>query len=123
MDDYNGRTALHWAAWKGRETVARLLLEIGIDITAKEKCGRTALHLAASSEVVAGKAFEWSQWAKAGGREASEAVVRLLLEKVADIATAGSRRRRSGDGLVAYPKGSKRGRFAFSGEPKERSIG
>ncbi|RYP73942.1 hypothetical protein DL769_004113 [Monosporascus sp. CRB-8-3] len=60
-----GDQALHFAAENGYEDVARLLLDKGADITAKDNDGWTPLHYAA--------------------RYGHEAVTRLLLDKGADI--------------------------------------
>ena len=60
-----GMAALHWAAKDGHLAIARLLLEKGADIKAKDKYGMTALHLAASP--------------------GHEGLIRLLLEMGADI--------------------------------------
>jgi ankyrin repeat protein len=59
--------ALHSVAGNGNETVTRLLLENGYDISAKDKDGKTALHCAASN--------------------GHDALVRLLLEKGAEVAS------------------------------------
>jgi ankyrin repeat protein len=40
-------TALQWAAERRHEATVRLLLEKGVDVSAKDKDGRTALHRAA----------------------------------------------------------------------------
>jgi hypothetical protein len=46
--DSEGQTALHWAAYNGREEVVRLLLERSdLDVNWKDHRKRTALHLAA----------------------------------------------------------------------------
>lgn len=44
--DKDGRSALHWAAGTGRRTVVQALLEHEIDITLKERAGRTAQQFA-----------------------------------------------------------------------------
>lgn len=38
------RTPLHWAAAKGNEDVAELLIGQGADVNAKDEKGRTPLH-------------------------------------------------------------------------------
>jgi hypothetical protein len=63
--DWNGWTALHWAAGGGHETVVRLLLDNGAGVDVQSNGGRTALQLAASC--------------------GHEAVVRLLLEDGAGV--------------------------------------
>ena len=53
---FNGRTALHSAAWNGSLASATRLLEGGADLTLRDKNGKTALDYARSngkSEVVA----------------------------------------------------------------------
>jgi hypothetical protein len=47
-DDWNGWTPLHWAALKGHIEIARLLLQNGAEVNAKDYDGRTPLHFAAS---------------------------------------------------------------------------
>ena len=59
-----GRTALHLAVSTGNESITRLLLERGADITKQDHNGATALHLACE--------------------RGSEVLTRLLLEKLAD---------------------------------------
>ncbi len=66
--DKDGSTPLHWAAWRGQVEVARLLLEAGADVNARNQnthWGTTPLHAAAH------------------GNQA--AVVQLLLANGADI--------------------------------------
>lgn len=63
--DYNGKTALIWAALRGHKAVVRLLLQKGADVKVEDKIGGTALH-----------------WAAGTGQKA---VVQLLLEKGADV--------------------------------------
>jgi len=46
-DDMFGWTPLHWAARNGRIEIARLLLQNGADVNAKENYGNTPLHWAA----------------------------------------------------------------------------
>lgn len=59
---WNPFPALHWAAWKGYEGLARLLLDKGLDVDLRTTFqGKTALHFAAL--------------------EGNEAIVRLLLDK------------------------------------------
>jgi ankyrin repeat protein len=103
VGEAGGPTALHWAAWDGREAAVRPLLDDGANINARNLNGRTALHWAAWSghEAVVrlllemgadisikdhGKwtALHWAAWNGHG------AVVQLLLEKGADIATKDS---------------------------------
>ena len=45
-DDCNW-TALHFAAWKGKEAVAAQLLQAGASVSAVTSYGRTPLHIAA----------------------------------------------------------------------------
>ena len=45
--DNTNWTALHYAAWKGNESVAAQLLQAGASVSAVNDYGRTALHLAA----------------------------------------------------------------------------
>ena len=42
-----GATALHWAVWKERVSIARHLLKSGIDPSSEDEEGNTALHIAA----------------------------------------------------------------------------
>eukprot|EP01043_Picozoa_sp_COSAG02_P066906 COSAG02_NODE_10565_length_1912_cov_34.194705_1_plen_323_part_10 len=56
QSDYDGRTALHWAAYNGEADCVLVLLEAGASALLKDKQGRTALELAQAenkSEVVA----------------------------------------------------------------------
>jgi ankyrin repeat protein len=46
-DDEYGGTPLHWAAWYGHVEIARLLLQNGAEVNAKERNGWTPLHWAA----------------------------------------------------------------------------
>jgi Ankyrin repeats (many copies) len=41
----NGRTALHWAAWRGDPEVVKALIETGASVNAKDDKGLTALEL------------------------------------------------------------------------------
>ena len=45
--DQNGKTPLHYAAWKGHKEIAELLIANGADVNAKDDRGRTPLHFAA----------------------------------------------------------------------------
>jgi ankyrin repeat protein len=45
-DAKDGATALHWAAWRGNEPIARLLLAGGASRTARNGTGETPLHVA-----------------------------------------------------------------------------
>ncbi|KAJ9644083.1 hypothetical protein H2199_003951 [Coniosporium tulheliwenetii] len=100
--DKDGRTALHEAARSGKEAarsgkeaVVRLLLEEGADLHAKDKDGKTALHLVASwrNEAVVPRSGMTDRVSvrkamssrRVAMRRANEAVVRLLVEKGADI--------------------------------------
>lgn len=44
--DFNGRSPLHWASYKGHEKVVMYLLSQGVDINLKDKGGMTPLHWA-----------------------------------------------------------------------------
>ncbi|KAJ6257310.1 Vegetative incompatibility protein [Drechslerella dactyloides] len=66
-DEY-GWTPLIWAAWKGFESTAKLLLDKGADLETKDLAGRTALI-----------------WAASNGQRAT---VMLLISRGADIAAA-----------------------------------
>jgi ankyrin repeat protein len=48
--DNNGKTALLWAAERGRKPVVQLLLDEDADIEAKDNNGKTALLWAAERE-------------------------------------------------------------------------
>jgi len=53
--DKDGSTPLHWAAWKGHREVARLLLDAGAEVNARNKnrhWGTTPLHAAAHGNQV-----------------------------------------------------------------------
>ena len=95
--DFNGDTAIAWAAKKGQEEVVRILLECkGVNPdTANTKYGRTPFFRAAQyghegvvrmllerNDVTPDKADVWNQtpllWAAMGGHEG---VVRMLLER------------------------------------------
>ena len=45
--DQNGKTLLHYAAWKGHKEIAELLIANGADVNAKDDKGGTSLHVAA----------------------------------------------------------------------------
>ena len=45
--DYDGSSALHWAASDGLVNIARLLLDHGWDLEARSSAGRRPLHYAA----------------------------------------------------------------------------
>ncbi len=45
--DQNGKTLLHYAAWKGHKESAELLIANGADVNAKDDKGGTPLHVAA----------------------------------------------------------------------------
>jgi ankyrin repeat protein len=47
----DGMTLLLWAAKEGHEATVQLLLEKGVNTTAKDKHGRTALHLAIMGDI------------------------------------------------------------------------
>lgn len=46
LKNFNGFTALHWAAFTGRTEVVPLLLDYGADIEARIADGKTAVHIA-----------------------------------------------------------------------------
>ena|GEM_PF-5039633 len=48
--DPTGRSALHWAALKGRSEFAKTLVESGADLEKTDRDGRTPLHLAARAD-------------------------------------------------------------------------
>ncbi|KAM0463710.1 hypothetical protein ACHAO4_000431 [Trichoderma viride] len=79
--DNNGQTTLSWVAGQGYETmhkqhsyeaIVRLLIGKGVDIEAKDKVGRTPLS--------------WAAW------RGNEAMVKLLLEKGAEVKAKNARR-------------------------------
>ncbi|KND87112.1 Serine/threonine-protein phosphatase 6 regulatory ankyrin repeat subunit A [Tolypocladium ophioglossoides CBS 100239] len=76
--DKHGRTALQWAALRGRETVLQMLIASGADIKATIKDGQTALHLASKDS------DGWTPLSRAA-ENGREAVVKLLLECGADF--------------------------------------
>src|SRR5271154_3144226 len=92
--------ALHYGAGKGHEAVARLLLEKGADVAAREEDGWPALHGAADkgheavarlllekgADVVARREEDGSTALHQAAGNGHEAVARLLLEKGADVA-------------------------------------
>ena len=92
------RTPLHWAAEKGHEAVARLLLEHKADVNARGISGCTALYQASekgheavvrllldyNADVNAEDSSRWTALQRAS-MEGHEAVVRLLLEHNADV--------------------------------------
>ena len=45
--DQNGKTLLHYAAWKGHKEIAELLIANGANVNAKDKDGYTPLDWAA----------------------------------------------------------------------------
>lgn len=92
--------ALHWAAWKGYEGLARLLLEKGLDVDLRTTFqGKTALHFAALKGHESIIRLLLDKGAKADMQDISygisplhiaaleghEAVVRLLLDRGADV--------------------------------------
>lgn len=92
--------ALHWAAWKGYEGLARLLLDKGFDANLRTTFqGKTALHFAALKGHEAIIRLLLDKGAKAdiqdisygisplhiAALEGHEAVVRLLLDRGADV--------------------------------------
>ena len=92
----NWSTALHLAAEKGHEAIARLLLNRGVNIEAQRRYGATALHLAAENghEAVARQILGCGADAKAmsgsgtalhlAAKKGHKAVTRLLLDHGAD---------------------------------------
>ncbi|KAI9768032.1 MAG: hypothetical protein M1840_005344 [Geoglossum simile] len=93
-----GRTALQSAAEEGHELVARLLLERGANVEAKDSDNRTVLRGAAENgyEAVVRLLLGWGASVEAkdiygrtalhwAARKGYEAVVRLLVEKEADV--------------------------------------
>ena len=69
--DAYGRTALHWACWKGNAAMVRFLIQRGADVNACEHEGITPLHWA----------IEESQWHELR----SLAVIKALVENGADL--------------------------------------
>ncbi|CBN79308.1 Ankyrin [Ectocarpus siliculosus] len=67
-EDDLGATALHAAAWHGEHACARVLLELGADVDARDECGRTPL-------------FQASRRGAGGGCE----TIRELLRGGADV--------------------------------------
>ena len=63
--DQNGKTLLHYAAWKGHKEIAELLIANGADVNAMNMWGGTPL-----------------QWAARGGHKE---IVELLIENEADL--------------------------------------
>jgi hypothetical protein len=51
-DDWRGYTPLHYAAWKGRIEIARLLLQNGAEVNVRNNDGNTPLHWAAEQDDV-----------------------------------------------------------------------
>ncbi|KAJ5082839.1 Pfs NACHT and ankyrin domain protein [Penicillium argentinense] len=99
--DRLGHTPLHWASIKGKEAVARLLIDKGADIDASDKNGCTSLHLASinGNEAIARLLIERGADIHAGDkngytslrwafRNDHEGVARLLIERGADVNTS-----------------------------------
>jgi ankyrin repeat protein len=94
----DGKTVLHWAAWRGNEAMVRLLVDLGADINAKDNDRKTVLHSAVrggnkvvvrllvdrGADVKAKDNYRKTvlHWAAEGGYET---VVRLLVERGADV--------------------------------------
>ena len=52
VDEWDGDTPLHFAAFYGQAEVSRLLLQYQVHKNAQDKCGRTALHIASERAYV-----------------------------------------------------------------------
>ena len=66
QDEDNGnRTPLHWAAWRGRVEIARMLIDAGANLDIQDDQGQTPLH-----------------WAAKYGREE---IARMLIGAKADV--------------------------------------
>jgi len=98
--DYDGKTALGWAAYKGHAEIVELLLEKGADVNAKTNKGTTPLMLAADQNHIEianillakdadinAKTTDTGQTAlmTAVAKSGHAAVARLLLENGADV--------------------------------------
>jgi ankyrin repeat protein len=66
-----GNTPLHWAAETGRLDLAKLLLENGADVNAKNQASQTPLHFAARANQIELAKFLFASRAKINSRDTS----------------------------------------------------